>query len=132
MGIAIRSGAATVVASGTVTAFGGQPLTFDLGSPSSLCVELEFVSDPKTPEPAVVTEAIAEGFRLVLTNFDGTDGRGSARPVLLGEDGEDLLFFHFRVMRFGLTEDRTVFYSFYRVGKEAVGWQPLVGEEDSG
>ncbi len=132
MSIAIRSGAARVVASGTVTTFGGQPLVFDLADGDPMRVEMHFVRDQTTEDVAVLSEEFDGGFRFRLVNFDGIDGRGSARPVLLGEDGKDLLFFHFRVMRFGITDDRTVFYTFYRTRKEDVGWQPVVGAGDRG
>jgi len=130
MAVAIRSGAARVLATGTVTTFGGQSLIFDLAGQDPIQVELAFRSDEAVDGPAVSSEDTDEGYRLELVNFDGTEGRGSSRPVLLGEDGDDLLFFHFRVMRFGVTEDRTVFYTFFRAAKADVGWQPVVGGEE--
>jgi len=132
MGVAIRSGASAVEASGTVTPFGGQPLVFEIGSSDPMRGELVFVADDSIDGASVSTENLPGGFRMVLANFDGTEGRGSARPVLLGEDGPDLMFFHFRVMRFGATEDRTVFYTFYRARKQDVGWDPVVAVGDKG
>ena len=132
MAIGIRSGAARVVASGTVTTFGGQPLVFDLPAPENMRIELRFRTDETVPGVAVDSEALPEGYVFELVNFDDTQGRGSARPVLIGERGDDLVFLHFRVMRFGLTEDRTVFYTFFRTNKGAVGWRPVVQEEGSG
>jgi hypothetical protein len=44
--------------------------------------------------------------------------------MLLGEIGADLFFLHFRVSRFGRSDDRTVFYTLYRVVKTDVGWTP--------
>ena len=132
MSIAIRSGASVVEASGSVTTFGGQPLIFEVGRKRLQRVELIFETDASDTAVSVKSEELEDGYRLRLTNFDGTEGRGSAQPVLLGEDGEELMFFHFRVMRFGATEDRTVFYTFYRARKEDVGWKPLVEGEASG
>ena len=65
---------------------------------------------------------------LRLVNFGGTAGRGSAQPVLLSETPRDLLFFHFRVFRYGRTDDHTVHYTFYRVAKDQVGWRDTTEE----
>lgn len=121
----IRSGPATVQACGTVTAFGGQPLVFELEiADDPFRVELAFASQPAHDDVAVHTEHLEAGFRFLLVNFDGADGRGSAVPVLLGEVGDVLLFLHFRVFRYGRTDDRTVHYTFYTTSKDEVGWQP--------
>ena len=132
MSVTIRSGAARVLASGTVTTFAGHSLLFSLGETDPMQVELSFRVDDQIVGPAVNTVEVPGGMRLELANFDGTEGRGSARPVLLGQEGDDLLFFHFRVMRFGATEDRTVFYTFYRADKSEVGWQPVAGVDPRG
>lgn len=125
MALVIRSGPAAVIASGEVTGFGGQAIRFDLREEElTFAVELGFESDPAAPELAVHTEQLPDGLRLRLVNFDAADGRGSAVPVLLGELGDELLFMHFRVFRWGRTDDRTVHYTFYRAGKDDVGWQP--------
>jgi hypothetical protein len=121
--VQVRSGAARVVASGVATTFGGAGLevSVELGSTTARVV-LDFRSSGG--EPAVVSEEIPGGYRLVCDNFDDAYGRGSAVPVLLGEVGEDLAFLHFRVQRFGRSEDRTVTFTFYLAAKEAMGWVP--------
>lgn len=126
MDLEITSGAATVIASGQVTSFGGQPLRFGLKVDEDLTfqVELVFASDPALGDVAVRPEHLDDGLRFHLVNFDGADGRGSAVPVLLGELGEHLWFMHFRVFRYGRTEDHTVHYSFYKARKADVGWRP--------
>ena len=83
-------------------------------------------------DAAVETEYTDSGVRLHCRRFGDELGRGSSQPVLLGELEENLLLFHFRVFRYGKTQDRTVHYSFFRVPKERVDWKPLVGDEDSG
>jgi hypothetical protein len=117
------SGPAEILASSTATTFFGNDLRVrvQLGA-AGITVALSFVEDGDEPSVTVVEEAW--GLSLTLHNFDGTGGRGSASPVPLGELGDDLLFFHFRVFRWGETEDRTVHYTFYRAAKADVGWQP--------
>ncbi len=127
--VRIRSGAAEVIGSGMVTCFGGQPLelAFEEGEVRHE-VELRFVSDASVDDVAVAVEQGDGVMSLELTNFDGADGRGSAVPVLLGAVGERLYFFHFRVFRFGQTEDRTVHYTFFRALKADVGWTEVAPE----
>ena len=124
MSIAIHSGPARILGSGTTTAFMAHPLRFDIGAPFDLKVELAFRSDPSTPDVAVETQTGAAQVTLHCTNFDRADGRGSAVPVLLGEVDQLLLFLHFRVFRYGRTDDRTVHYTFYAVAKDSVNWTP--------
>lgn len=131
MAVVARSGPAQVLAHGEVTTFLGHPLTLDLQLDTGvLAVDLAFVSDEATEGLRVDTHETERGLAFTLVNFDQADGRGSARPVLLGELGDDLLFFHFRVFRFGATHDHTVHYTFYRVTKAEVGWTPLVEAAD--
>ena len=129
MPVAIGSGPADVLDAGTATTFGGHDLTLVLVVPEGRwTVELAFLSDPSVPGVAVSSESLDEGgIRFECVNFDGPDGRGSAVPVLLGELGDDLVFFHFRVWLHGRSVDRTVHWSFYRVKKADVGWQAAMG-----
>lgn len=120
------SGAARVVASGVVTTFGGNDLAIDLDlGDDRVRVELAFASPGG--EPAVSTDEIPKGYRIRCENFDDPYGRGSAEPVLLGALGDDLIFLHFRVQRFGRSVDRTVTYTFYRARKADLGWVPREG-----
>lgn len=120
----IRSGPARVLWSGQATTFGGAPLTLALAQPEAeLSVELRFEGDG-SGAPRVDSEAVPGGWRLTCAHFDDASGRGSALPVLLAEIGEDLVFLHFRVQRFGASVDRTVHFTFYRCGKAEVGWTP--------
>lgn len=127
--VSVHSGPAEVVAHGMVTCFATQPLSFLLDAGIPVRVEMVFATDPSLPDVHVDLQSEDDPhgnavMRFRLANFDRPDGRGSAMPVLLGEVGSELLFFHFRVFRFGRTEDRTVHYTFYRVAKSAVGWKP--------
>ena len=126
MTVAIHSGPARVIDNGYVTAFFGQPLRFTLPltAETNFFVELSFTTDPTQSDVAIQANPSAQGLSLHLSNFDDAAGRGSAVPVLLGEWSEHLWFFHFRVFRFGKTDDRTVHYTFFRVAKDAVDWTP--------
>ena len=133
MTLRIRSGAATVIASGTVASFGGNTLRYELSLPERLFVlELVFHSDAGRPDPRVESVPTDDGYVFGLYNFDAQEGRGSARPVLLADLGDDALFLHFRVSHHGRTDDRTVQYTFYRVAKAAIAWTPVVPEADGG
>jgi hypothetical protein len=96
-----------------------------LGPPHPLTVRLTFAADPEVSDVAVRTLPAEPGtWHFQLIHFDKPDGRGSAEPVLLGETADGLLFFHFRVSRFGRSPDRTVHFTFYRVSKADAGWVP--------
>ena len=125
--MSITSGPATVIEHGTVTTFGGLDLTLNLDLVEGRwSIQLVF-RDQEKGSPAVSTEVTDEGMIFECVNFTGADGKGSAAPVLLGELGADLIFFHFRVFQHGHSDDRTVHYTFYRVHKDAVDWQPASG-----
>lgn len=123
MPVVAASGPATVIESGSLITFGGQEVRLLLVLPEGRwLVELWFHPGP---EPAVHSRALPEGIAFDCYGFDGPDPRGSAQPVLLGELGDDLVFFHFRVARHGRSPDRSVAYAFYRASKKAIGWKPL-------
>lgn len=127
MAVSITSGPATVLEHGTVTTFGGLDLHLQIELvEGSWSVQLVF-RDHGDGSPAVSTETTDEGTIFECVNFTGVEGKGSAAPVLLGELGGDLIFFHFRVFQHGHSDDRTVHYTFYRVHKDAVDWQPSSG-----
>ncbi len=116
MAAILTSGPAAILASGEATTYGGHGLRLELVvEAATVAVELRFDTDPEVEDVAVRSERIDGGYRFTCVNFDGPDGRGSSVPVLLCGLGEDGIFFHFRVFRWGRTEDRTVHYTFYRV-----------------
>jgi hypothetical protein len=123
--VRIRSGPSEVLTSGYVTAFHGHSLSFEVILNGAIFgLVLEFEADPTTTDPGVRTAVHGSTLTVTCVNFDGAEGRGSSQPVLMGEAGDDLLFLHFRVFRFGRTEDRSVHYTFYRVTKSSIHWQP--------
>lgn len=131
MSVSVRSGPAAVIGSGSATVFWSNDLVFGVdygGIPFT--VTMGFVSDPAVGVE-VRTSWPGGGLRFDLVNFDGADGRGSAAPVLITEVGEELIFLHFRVFRYGMTPDRTVHWTFYAAPKAEVTW-PVVGPEQGG
>ena len=120
MSIQIRSGAAEVIATGMVTAFLGSPISLLLTDPEAIEVELEFQSDEEAEEVQVSLVRTPNGIRMVCTNFDHPDGRGSAEPVFIMEKNGRTFLLHFRVFRFGRTIDRTVHYTIFSVPSESV------------
>lgn len=120
-----KSGPASILASGEVTTFFGHDL--DLSVPlgdAQLHLQLCFVDDAAHPGLDVRAAASEQGWRLDLVNFREVTGRGSAEPVLLGEHGEHLIFFHFRVSCWGRSADRAVHYTLFKVPKHDVSWTP--------
>ena len=121
----IQSGPARVIDTGTVTAFMGFPLRFEVvHSQVRIAVELVFVTDPEREGIDVASEYVGACLRLTCTNFDTPEGRGSSRPVLLGEAGKDAVFLHFKVFRYGQTDDHTVHYTFFAADRDDIGLQP--------
>ena len=121
----IDSGPAHVVDTGMVTAFMGFPIQLTtVVDQVRFRVMLRMSSDPET-DGVTVNSAYEDGI-LVLdcVNFDNADGRGSSRPVLLGPTEKNAVFFHFKLWRFGQTDDHTVHYTFFSADKEAIGFQP--------
>ncbi len=114
MSIYLFSGPATVIASGMVTTFFGQRLLLSVDLPDRVArVEFWFATEPEVADVAVRIDATPLGYVIECVNFDGPEGRGTATPMLLDDLGDHLLYFHFRVFRFGRTDDRTVHYTFY-------------------
>lgn len=118
----IESGPATVIDAGVVTTWYGHSLSLVVQMPGDN-VALELVFDESGGPPGVTAHPTDTGYRLECTGFDDATGRGTAEPMLLGELGDDLLYFHFRTFRYRDTVDRTVHYTVYRAHKSRVGWQ---------
>ena len=116
MATRITSGPAEVLDNGEVTTFGGHGLTLALDWQShQVIVELTFATDSSVEGAAVSSEQRADGWTLHCVNFDGDQGRGSSVPILLAGFEKDAFYLHFRVFKWGRTDDRTVHYTFYRV-----------------
>lgn len=124
----LSSGPAQVIGTGTATTFFGHPLVLTAhveGNPIE--VRLRFL-----PSETVTVETLelAHGYQFDCHGFTDDVGRGSAQPVLIGTFGDELIFFHFRAMRYGASIDTTVHYTFYRATKADVGWQPTTESSD--
>lgn len=109
----IWSGDAIVLDGGSVTTFFGGPLWFEVDLPSGRVFTLRvlFRTDGGAPR---VEASVQEGqCDLLLIDFDGASGKGSAEPVLLASGAEGRFFVHFRVFRHGTTGDREFSYTFF-------------------
>lgn len=117
MPLRLASGPASVVAHGEATTFCGHPLVigFELLDGSDFAVELRFRTDPADPALRVNPTAVEGRLSLACINFDAADGRGSALPVWLTLRDGTAYFLHFRVFRYGRTDDHTVHYTIYAV-----------------
>ena len=116
MSLSIISGVAEVLHSTVVTTFGGMGAKVTLNlSGRDILVEVNFESDVKVEDVAVNPHYTDDGLSLTLINFDGDDGRGSAWPVPVTAVGENTIFLHFRVFKYGRSPDRTLHLTFYSV-----------------
>lgn len=122
--VGATSGPARILASGDVCTFFGHPLelVFSVADGRTYTVTFRFRSDVDVDGVAVETAPEPWGLELTLVNFDDASGRGSATPVLLGEQDGVLYFLHFRVFRHGRSDDRTVQYTLFEASAQAVGW----------
>lgn len=125
MPITLKSGPATIIDSGSATCFMGNPLALFITEPVDLIVEFRFETQPEIDDVAVNISHADNRMMLQCINFDQADGRGSAEPMCIGDCGDLVVFMHFRVFRYGRTEDRTVHYTLFTVNKTEVGWTPL-------
>lgn len=113
--ISARSGVADVLAQMTMTTFGGAGVVVELArSTGPVVVALSFVTDSSVPDVEVRTLPASSGVALELVNFDADDGRGSAWPVPLKNEGDSTIYLHFRVWRYGKSPDRTVHFTFFK------------------
>ena len=120
----IQSGPARVADSGVVTAFMSFPLRIETPIEGyRFAVEMRFQTDSSVEDVDVSSEFVDGTLILTLVNFDTDAGRGSSRPVLIGQTEDEAVFFHFKVFRYGATDDHTVHYTFFAANKEAIGFQ---------
>lgn len=124
----LTSGGAKVVASGEVTTFDGQALELAAGDDArTFVIRWDFIEDLQQPGPNVLSTLTRDSLALTCVNFDNHSGRGSSVPVLCARFGDEYLFLHFRVFRYGRTNDRTLHYTLYLVGRDALSvdlWLP--------
>jgi len=112
--VEIRSGPATIVASGTVIGFNGNPIEITYGPRTErLTLILVFIDDesskarvnPSTPNPNTL--------RLELHNFRSPIGSGTTKPIPIGTLLGKPLSIHYRVYDIG-EGDKTVHYTIYQ------------------
>ena len=89
----LTSGPATIIKQGTVTCFGGHSLSWVMEwEENTFQILMDFSVDEGRADAYVHTEHSEGGVQFTCVNFDGTKGKGSAVPVLLGELGGMLVF----------------------------------------
>jgi hypothetical protein len=113
----IWSGDAIVLTGGTVTTFFGGALWFEVDLPSGRAFTLRVLFRTDGGPPRVEASVQASSCDLLLIDFDGATGKGSAEPVLLEDGAEGRLYLHFRVFRHGQTGDREFSYTFFLAPK---------------
>ena len=114
--ISIRSGPATIVASGLVTSFDGSPLSFTIGPESdSLTIIFAFIDEPQSSPQRVELDRSGDPreLRLRLINFDSLLGVGTVRPLAIGKLAGNKLYVHYRVYTHSGSREKTVQYTFY-------------------
>lgn len=123
------SGKCEILAHGSATTFFGGPLHLSVPADPPMRVEFWFRTDASIPGPQARADWNEIGLLLDCANFDDDSGRGTQRPLYLRDEGEEqVLFLHFHVQRFGRSEDRTVFYTFFRAKRDelpphALNWE---------
>lgn len=122
------SGSAQVVAHGAVTTFFGGPLHLSVPIEPPLRVEFWFRSDAEIEGVRARADWNEIGVLIDCVNFDDDAGRGTSRPMYLKDDGEHVLFLHFRVFRHGRSDDRTVMFSFFRARRDELPPDALTWE----
>ena len=119
MDVVCRSGPASIVASGQITTFSGHPLELKLGIDAEFeyRIEWSFQHDEAVSDVDVRVEHSPESIRFLCINFDKADGRGTSKPVPILRHNDHTFFVHFRIFRFGKTEDRTIHYSIFKTNE---------------
>lgn len=118
MDISVCSGAARIISDGFATTFLGQDLVFAIDEAEAgfrMQVVLHFTHDDQLDDVALSVEHTDGNLLLTLVNFDSDKGRGSAAPVMLCQVGDQVVFLHFKVFRFGRTDEHSVQYTFFAV-----------------
>ena len=116
LGVTLASGPAEIVGQGMATTFEGSPLLLALADGTSgKFVYMTFPMDENAPPDDARIARFDDRLDVEMVNFRNLDGRGTATPLWLGDWDDRRYYIHFRVFRFGNTEDVTVHYTFFRV-----------------
>ena len=116
--IEIKSGPATVIASGIVISFAGNPVEITYGpAEHRLKLIFEFKDKTEHTKPEVEGKVIdSKTLRITLFNFNSPLGTGSREALDVGEFDEKTLYLHYRV--YSLEKgDKTIHYTIYKGGK---------------
>lgn len=101
-----------VFSSGSVMAFGTEPISFNM---SGLAVSFVFCSKEDSSDPSIESQASSDNKKLEikLLNFDSNIGVGSNRPIEIGILAGRKLFVLFHVKQLGNTGVRVFNYTFF-------------------
>lgn len=116
----IRSGPAEVLASGTVIAFGHNPIEVTWGEGDSRSGLMLTFADADGPDQAVVgdVEVVGNILNITFVNCNSALGMGSMKPIEIGTYLGKTLYFQYRIH--ALTEaDKLLHYTFYTSGRGA-------------
>jgi hypothetical protein len=113
--ILVTSGPYEVVAAGTITSFGGNPVTIVYGRPSEFRLTFRFIDDPTRKDESRVEAKAIDAFSLELTlmNFGSPFGEGTEKPAQIGRLDAGDLFLHYRIYAHA-DMDKTVQFTLYR------------------
>ena len=114
----IESGPVTVLDSGTVISFAGNPISLkypDLG----IKIIFEFRVRQEESSTSVESSVPEEGvLKLTLYNFDDRFGAGTIKPLRIGKYEGRRLYIQLRIYTLQGSPDKTLQYTLYR-GEEA-------------
>lgn len=121
MGLGIWAGDAELLAGGVAVAMFGGSLYVEvpLADDRRFILRVEFPLDDRGE--LQVRPVLGEGgCALQLFNFVDVVDKGTAWPVIVGADGEHLLFAHFRVTRRSRDVDPVVTFSVFRGSESCI------------
>ncbi len=97
------SGNCQVISSEEVMSFGGAPIDITLleQNSSAFHIIFEFISDKSTKECKLLAEPQSDGVKLLLTNFGGTFGAGTKKPINFASQSGKKLYINFYVHTVG-------------------------------
>lgn len=114
--VKIESGPAEIVASGSVIAFSGNPITITYGTTDKPLKLVFAFKDEEGREDLKVEGSVHDPVTLKLTlyNFKNPLGSGTTDPMPIGTLGGRRLYIHYRVYQLTGSSDKMLVYSIYR------------------
>ncbi len=112
----IESGPAEIVASGTVFAFSGSPITITFGSPTeTLKLIFEFKDEEGKEDLRVEATVVdTQTLKLTLINFKNPLGSGTTKPKPFGSLDGRRLYVHYRVYSLSDAADKMLHFNIYK------------------